>query len=118
MLRLTKIGVAFLVAALLLGSVSVSSAATYFYVGNPFTTFIGEGVSNSTANNAFAGKSISGEFSVASPLGSDFNGIVSPTAFSFSGALVPLTNPTSYSFNIQTSDAGAIIGWMISIQMS
>ena len=117
MLRFRKICVA-LIAALLIGSASVSSAATYSYVGNPFTTFIGNGVPNSNAQNAFAGKSVSAEFSVASPLGADFIGIVNPTAFSFSGSLIPLTNPSSYSFNIQTSDTGAIIGWLISVQMA
>jgi hypothetical protein len=117
MLRFRKICVA-LIAASLIGSSSVSSADTYSYVGNPFTTFVGDGVPNSNAYNAFAGKSVSAEFSVASPLGDDFIGIVNPTAFSFSGALIPLTNPSSYSFNIQTSDTGAIIGWLISIQMA
>jgi hypothetical protein len=98
--------------------IPVARAATYTYVGNPFTTYIGDGVPNSNAHNAFGGKSVSGEFSVANPLGADFNGIVNPTAFSFSGTLLPLTNPTSYSFNIQTSDTGTIIGWMISVQMA
>ena len=49
-------------------------------------------------------------------LGADFNGLVAPTQFLFSGALIPLTNPNSYSFDIQTSDTGAIIDWTISIK--
>src|SRR5262250_1210363 len=94
--------------ASLMAEISVARAATYIYVGNPFTTYIGQGVPNSNAHNAFGGKSVSGEFSVANPLGADLNGVVNPTAFSFSGTILPLTNPTSYSFNIQTSDTGAI----------
>jgi hypothetical protein len=50
-------------------------------------------------------------------LGDNFSGVVSPTQFSFSGGLPSITNfnATSYSFDIQTSDIGAIIAWSISL---
>jgi hypothetical protein len=107
---------AFFIVASLIASVAASKAVTYSYVGDTFTTFGAQGVPPSNAEAAFAGKYISGEFTVAAPLGADFNGLVTPIQFAFSGALVPLTSPSSYSFDIQTNDAGAIIDWMISIQ--
>jgi hypothetical protein len=108
----------FLVFAALIASAAASRAVTYSYVGDTFTNFAAQGVPTSNAETAFAGKYVSGEFTVAAPLGADFNGLVTPTQFSFSGALVPLTNPTFYSFDIQTNGTGAIIDWMISIQES
>jgi hypothetical protein len=106
------------IVALLAGDVAASRAVTYSYSGDTFTTFSAQGVPPSNAEAAFAGKSISGEFTIAAPLKADFNGLVTPTQFSFSGGLIPLTSPTSYSFDIQTNASGAIIDWMISIQES
>jgi hypothetical protein len=87
---------------LILGS-AASASTMYTYTGNPFT--------------AGATGSVSGEFTVSSPLGSNFNGAVTPTQFSFSGGQFSLDSSSSpaYVFDIQTSGAGAIIAWFIGI---
>jgi hypothetical protein len=110
--------VSLLVAAALIASVSVARAdITYSYTGNPFTNFSASG--GGANADAFVGQSVSGYFTVASPLGEDFNGVVIPTQFSFSvGPNFPLVTKlvaSLYTFDIQTSDIGTITGWQISV---
>jgi hypothetical protein len=117
MLLLERVSVALLITASLTVSASFSRAATYSYSGNPFTVFSASGGGSAAG---LVGQSVSGEFTVATPLGSNFNGMVNPTQFSFFGGLLPITNygATSYSFQLQTSDIGAVAGWTISIRES
>jgi hypothetical protein len=99
-----KLAAPLLVAASLIANVSVAKASTvYAYTGNPFTTG--------------APGSVSGEFTVATALGDNFNGAVIPTQFSFSSGALTLSSSGSpaYVFDIQTSSTGAILAWYIGI---
>ena len=109
----------FLTALVFLGDVSFARAVTYTYTGDLFTNFSSSSPTIN-AQAAFGGKSVSGEFTVPNALGADFNGVVNPTEFSFSDGPTTLTstNFSLSSFDIQTSDAGAIIDWAISVSIS
>jgi hypothetical protein len=108
-----KIGCAF-VMVISLATIAVPSArasVVYSYAGNPFNTFSGP---------AFSGQdSVTGEFTVASALGDNFNGNLSPSQFSFSNGLTSITNFNLPSpvFDIQTSNTGQIIEWSISLSI-
>jgi hypothetical protein len=57
-------------------------------------------------------------FTVTSPLPDNFDGVVSPSQFSFSVGAFPTIatiNASHSTFDIQTSDVGSIIGWTISV---
>lgn len=112
-----------LVAAVLaIGSIvantSMANASfVYTYTGNLFTTSVASPGANA---GVFAGKDISGEFTIGSALGANFNGFIIPTQFSFTGGPLTINNldSTNYSFDVQTSNTGAIIGWTILASIS
>jgi hypothetical protein len=90
---------------------NAGASVVYSYTGNPFNTFVGAAFSGNDA--------VTGEFTVATALGDNFNGNVSPTQFSFSNGLLSITNfnlPSSV-FDIQTSDTGAILQWNIALSI-
>jgi hypothetical protein len=90
---------------------NAQASVVYSYTGNPFNTFVGPVFSGSDA--------VTGELTIASALGDNFNGNVSPTQFSFSNGLSSITNfslPSSV-FDIQTSNTGAIIQWNIALSI-
>jgi hypothetical protein len=68
----------------------------------------------------FVGNSVTGEFTVASALGDNFNGVIAPTQFSFTNGLFSVGNSTAsfYSIDVQTSSTGAIIDWAILVYSS
>ena len=108
----------FMMGALLISATPNANASeVYSYAGNPFTAFYS--IVPGPPVDYDAGGSVSGEFTVASALGDDFNGNVTPTQFSFSNLLFAITNndnsPGNFSFYIQTSDSGAILQWTISL---
>jgi hypothetical protein len=108
---LSKKTAAFLiVSAMIFGAPAAKASFVYSYTGSSFTS----------GATAFAGDSVSGEFTVASALGDNFTGTVTPTQFSFSNGLFSVGNSNSsfYAFDIQTSAAGAIISWSISLRAS
>jgi hypothetical protein len=63
---------------------NAQASVVYSYTGNPFNTFVGPVFSGSDA--------VTGELTIASALGDNFNGNVSPTQFSFSNGLSSITN--------------------------
>lgn len=113
---LRKISFAFaMVVPLFLATSNAKAIEVYSYAGNPFTTFYS--MVPGPPVDYDAGGFVSGEFTVASALGDDFSGNVTPTQFSFSNQLFAITNnndsPGHFSFYIQTSDTGAISQWTI-----
>lgn len=108
----SKKAVAFLVAALIVSGASAAKASSFVY------TYSGNSLTAGAA--PFVGNSVTGEFTVASALGDNFNGVVAPTQFSFTNGLFSLGNSNSsfYSFDIQTSSTGAIINWAILVYLS
>jgi hypothetical protein len=110
--------VAFLVAAWCFVGGSVAKASfIYDYTGNSFKTLVASPGANA---GALAGRDVSVEFTLASALGNNFNGLVAPTQFSFSGGPFAINNfnSTNYSFDIQTSNTGAIVDWTILASIS
>jgi hypothetical protein len=108
---LSRKAVALLVAAsMVFGASAAKASFVYSYSGNPFTA----------GAAAFVGNSVTGEFTVASALGDNFVGVVAPTQFLFSNGLFTLGNSNSsfYTFDIQTSNTGAIINWAILVYSS
>jgi hypothetical protein len=95
---------------------NAKASVVYSYTGNAFTTCTAQGVPGGECEISGA---MSGEFTVASALGDDFSGSVTPTQFSFSGGVfIPITSsdsPEESSFYIQTSDTGAIVQWSINL---
>lgn|GEM_PF-1939308 len=103
---------------------AVPSAAladtTYTYTGNPFTSF-GTG----TNNPYTASDSVSGSFTLATPLGANYNGnlTIDPTGFSFSDGINTITiqNVNAGLFGHDTlrvfsTDAnGVVTGWDIEL---
>ena len=79
---------------------------TYQYTGNPFTT-----VSGPYTTSDF----VTAMITLATPLGPNFSGSVSPIAFTFSDGVQTITNlnATFSSFFFQTGPTGAIIGWVV-----
>jgi hypothetical protein len=116
-LSLRKISFAFVMVVPLFTAVPKAMASVlYSYAGNPFTTF--SSMIPGPPVDYDAGGSVSGEFTVASALGDNFSGNVTPTQFSFSNQLFVITNNTSqdhFSFYIQTSDNGPINQWTINL---
>jgi hypothetical protein len=101
-----------------LASLSMADASeVYTYTGNFFTTSVASPGANAAI---FAGQDVSGEFTLGAALGANFNGVITPTQFSFSGGPFTLTNlnSTNDSFDIQTSNTGAIIDWTILASIS
>lgn len=91
------------VAGLFAGASAAKASTVYSYSGNSFTV-------------GGAG-SVSGEFTVATALGDNFNGAITPAQFSFSAGALTLNNSNApaYVIDVQTSDVGAIVAWFISI---
>jgi hypothetical protein len=93
-------------------AVSQAHATTYAYTGPDFIT-----ISDLTppAGTYTTSMSVTGSFTVASPLGDNFSGNASPTSFSFSDGRSTITNSnaTSAQFNLQTDASGSITGWDI-----
>jgi hypothetical protein len=110
--------VALLVATSMFAGAPVARASfIYTYTGSSFTTSVASPGANA---GALVGKDVSGEFTLTSAVGNNFNGFVSPTQFSFSGGPFTISNfnSTNYSFDIQTSNTGAIIDWTILASIS
>ena len=109
-------------AILAVGSIFASptmakASFVYTYTGSLFTTSVASPGANA---GAFAGKGVVGEFTVGSALGANFNGVITPAQFSFSGGPFTVTNSdsTNFSFDVQTSNTGAIIDWTILASVS
>jgi hypothetical protein len=86
--------------------------AVYTYTGNDFTNFNGLTCPSDC--------SIDGSFTVASPLGNNFSGLVTPISFDFyiSTAGTPTwsnTNGATATFKIFTDGSGAIEYWFVDI---
>jgi hypothetical protein len=85
----------------------------YTYTGNNFTSIIPGlfGPVYSTAD------SVTGSFTVASPLGDNFSGIVTPDSFSFADGVqtVDSLSADSSIFAISTDASGNIDAWDISL---
>ena len=108
-----KIGCAFVmvISSATIAVPSARASVVYSYAGNPFNAFSGQ---------AFSGQdSVTGEFTVASALGDNFDGNLSPGQFSFSNGLTSITNFNLPSpvFDVQTSNTGQIIEWSISLSI-
>jgi hypothetical protein len=112
LLPVGKISFAFVVVSLMMiAAPNAEASVVYSYTGNPFNTFVGPVFSGNDA--------VTGEFTIASALGDNFNGSVSPAQFSFSNGLFSITNfsLSSSVFDIQTSNTGAIIQWNIALSV-
>ncbi|MGA3187807.1 MAG: PEP-CTERM sorting domain-containing protein [Bryobacteraceae bacterium] len=105
------------VAAFIL-TVPLTAASVYTYTGNDFTTATGPLLTT--------GDSVTGSFTLASPLGDNLDGVnIAPTALSFSFTDGPdtITNTTpgvntcscSPTIDIFTNGSGQIINWDISL---
>jgi hypothetical protein len=84
---------------------------TYDYTGNPYTQ-----VSGSYSTNMFVTVMVT----LAGPLGANFSGTVSPTAFSLSDGVQTLTNlnATGFTFQFTTNASGAITDWSVDVTAS
>ena len=83
---------------------------TYQYTGNPFTSVFGTPYTTSDF--------VSGMLTLAGPLASNFNGTVTPTAFTFSDGVQTFTNLNAVffsSFLFVTGPTGQITGWDITV---
>jgi hypothetical protein len=108
----TSVAFVMVVSVVSIAAPNAEASTVYSYTGNPFATFNGPAFS--------ANDYVTGEFTVASTLGDNFNGDVSPSQFSFSDGLFSITNfdlPTSV-FDLQTSDTGQIIQWSIALSIN
>ena len=95
-----------------------ANPATYTYTGNPFNEFI-----NGLACPPDC--AISGSFTVASPIGDNFNGGITPSMFSFTDGNVTLSSAVGASIVgsgepvgmifVQTDASGAIVDWNIGV---
>ena len=81
---------------------------TYQYTGNPFTFAIAPYTTSDF---------VTGMLTLAGPLASNFNGTVTPTAFTFSDGVQTLTNLNAVfsSFLFVTGPTGQITGWDIEV---
>jgi hypothetical protein len=97
------------VLALAVGFLTAASVqavpTTYQYTGNPFTEATGPYTTSDF---------VSAMVTLAGPLAPNFNGTVTPTAFTFSDGVQTITNLTSgfTFFNFVTGPTGQIINWM------
>ncbi len=94
-------------AILLVACISGPATAqvTYDYTGNNFTTTVGAYTTTDF---------LSGQLTLGSALADNFNGFVTPTAFSFSDGIQTLTNSTPLAqagFLLITDATGAITQW-------
>lgn len=109
--RITNYLLTTIVVCLFLGpSIALASPVTYTYTGYSFTSFVGLTCPPDCA--------ISGSFTVPSPLGDSFNGVVNPANFKFTDGNVVISesSPLIYSnFGITTDSHGAIIFWGIEL---
>jgi len=99
---------------LVLGAAPSARADTvYTYTGTDFTNFDNPGLLPS----GVAG--ISGSMTLATPLGDNFSGFVTPTAFSFSNGATTITQLSESlpydSFYFVTNSSGAIINWAVEL---
>ena len=106
-----------LVSALVLGAPQAKADAIYSYVGNHFTI-----IENSTPSGTFTtSDSVSGSFSLASPLAANLNDftISNVLSFSFSDGHHTFTESTAdlraAIFDVSTDASGNIINWQIEI---
>lgn len=92
--------------ASIVGSPGSWSSVKYSYKGNAFNTFFGTATCPPEC-------SISGSFTVASPLGPNFNAYFTPTAFNFTDGIVTVApaNSTNSAFGVVTDSLGAIVVW-------
>jgi hypothetical protein len=99
-----------LITGVVLLGVSYAAADTvYTYTGNDFTT----ATSPYTTSD-----SITGSFTVATPLGDNLvDSVIDPSSFTFSDGVNTITtaNAVSDTFEVSTNASGAIISWSISI---
>ena len=90
---------------------SVQADTTYTYTGNPFTNVSGPPYTMSDF--------VSGMLTLAGPLAPNFNGFVTPIAFSFSDGVQTITNLTPglglVTFGFQTGPTGAISDWNVDV---
>lgn len=98
---------------------AAAGAVRYTYTGNPFSTLTCHGIP------CPPGLGLTGSFTLASPLGDNFSGNITPLTFSFSAG--PLQSISSSgcepstcglggpfaSFWVQTNASGAITAWSI-----
>ena len=106
-----------LVSALVLGAPQAKADAIYSYVGNNFTIF-----DPNTPSNIFTtSDSVSGSFSLASPLAANLNDFTVPNVLSFSFSDGPHTFTESTAdlraatFGVSTDASGNMIDWQIEI---
>jgi len=100
---------------------SVEAGTIYDYTGPDFTSYSG-------ADNSSAQTDMTASFTLASPLGANFNGFVLPSAFEIGDGSVTLTNASpditvgpnvdNSFFYFATNGAGQIIYWDVDIQQS
>jgi PEP-CTERM motif len=93
---------------------ALADETTYTYIGNPYTIF-----ENLTCPPDCA---ISGSFTVASPLGDNFDGfILDLVAFSFTDGGITISSAggglPQQPFAVITNASGAITGWGIDVQL-
>jgi hypothetical protein len=107
----------FVASSMFAGGSAAKANFIYTYTGNSFTSL---NATPGVSTGALAGANVTGEFTLSSALGDNFNGVVKPTQFSFSAGPFTINNliATSYSFDIQTSNTGAIIDWTILTSIS
>jgi len=103
-----------LLAAVLLCAITAPPASansiTYTYTGNAFTTTSGTGALPSGVS------AITGSFTMANPLGANFNGGIIPMSFNFTdGASTVSTFTGAFNMAVATDATGAIVEWNISI---
>lgn len=87
----------------------------YSYTGNDFTTFT-DGIEGTTPYTT--SDSVTGWFSVSSPLGDNFSGTVTPSWYSFSDGVNPAYDPTDsgiVDFDVTTGATGQITAWNINV---
>ncbi len=92
------------------GSPGSWSSVKYSYTGNSFTTFFGPSTCPPECR-------LTGSFTVAAPLGPNFNGFFTPTAFSFTDGLVTINqaNMTSSALGVITDANGSIVVWNMAL---
>lgn len=113
LLRLAKSSLYLAVCWLLFCPTSTfATPETYYYTGNPYNSFSGGLACPPTCG-------LSGSFTVASPLGDNFVGSVSPTLFSFTDGHITISQSSpgvaAGGWFIETNSSGAITEWIIDI---
>jgi len=112
-----KLKLVVLIACAVLISAPQARAITYIYTGPDFTSIVNQ---DPPAGTYTTSMSVSGNFTLAAPLGDNFSGFVTPTSFSFFDGRNTITDASSFvssNFDLTTDGSGNIVQWHVFVSI-